>query len=119
MNPVLVREVRSRWRGRSFVLILAYLVLLIGVVGWNYSSYDMGLMSNTLSSTKRMAQAGHEMFLTISWMQTLFYLLLAPACTATSIASEREHGLLESLQLSPLQPWKIVWGKLIGRRCFW
>ena len=37
--------------------------------------------------------------------------LLAPALSAPAIASEREAGLLESLQLSPLRPLQIAIGK--------
>jgi ABC-type transport system involved in multi-copper enzyme maturation permease subunit len=61
-----------------------------------------------------VAGAGHPIFAGITWMQTLGWLLLAPALTATSIAGEREQGLLESLQLTPLSSLQIAWGKLVS-----
>jgi ABC-type transport system involved in multi-copper enzyme maturation permease subunit len=58
------------------------------------------------------ARAGYEIFVSLTWMQTLGWMLLAPALTATGIAGEREQGLLESLQLAALSPLQIAWGKL-------
>lgn len=45
-------------------------------------------------------------------------LLLSPALSATSIASEREAGLLEGLQLSHLKPIEIIAGKYLSSLAF-
>ncbi len=119
MNPVLTREMRARWRGRSFVFLLGYLLLLAFAVVWLYGEHDTSQVNRFGASSGRaslgsMAQIGHDLFLHLTWMQTLCWMLLAPALTSTSIASEREHGLLEGVQLTPLAPWRIVSGKLLS-----
>lgn len=114
MNPILAREMRSRWRGRSFIFLFGYLALLAAAVVWLYGGHYGRSAQSGSASLGNMAKIGHDLFLHLTWMQTLCWMLLAPALTSTSIASEREHGLLEGVQLTPLAPWRIVWGKLLG-----
>ncbi|MBV9467825.1 MAG: ABC transporter permease, partial [Abitibacteriaceae bacterium] len=112
-NPVFVRETRVRWRGHAFTIIFSYVVLLaIMMLGVYWSSATQ--IEVTPNPLRRMAQIGHSLFLNLSWVQTLGCLLLAPALTATSIAVEREQGLLESLQVAPLSARHIVSGKLLS-----
>jgi len=110
LNPIVVKEVRSRWRGRAFILLTAYVLLLAGTVLFTYqtSGYNM-----TRQDWENNApRYGHDLFEAFSYMQVLGWLLIGPALTATSISGERETGLLEGLQMSPLRPGRIVWGKL-------
>ena len=58
------------------------------------------------------ARVGHSLFVALSFVQVVAWLLIAPALSATSISSERERGLLESLLMSQLRPREIVGGKL-------
>lgn len=115
LNPIVAREVRTRWRGRnSFLLVMGYTALIAVVIGFVYAS----VVDGAASSLERMAQAGRNLFLIATGMQALAWMLLAPTLTATSIAGERERGLLEGLQLSPLTSWQIVCGKLLSSLTF-
>ncbi|MBV9865585.1 MAG: ABC transporter permease subunit [Abitibacteriaceae bacterium] len=116
-NPVLTREMRVRWRdGRAFVLMLAYATFFALVLGWSYRGLSSSLAHNP--GWGNMMALGRQLFSALTWMQTLGWMLIAPSLTATSIAGEREQGLLEGLQLSPLVPSRIVWGKLLAACSF-
>lgn len=114
-NPILTRETRSRWRGdRAFMVLLGYAGLFALALGWSYSR----LARPGAVDRAALVGLGHQLFQALTWLQTLGWMLIAPALTATSIAGERERGLLEGLQLSRLTPWHIVWGKLVGAGSF-
>ena len=111
LNPILTRELRARWRGgRSMVLVFGYVTLLAVTTGLLYASSSISNDSSQI--TGQMARVGHDLFLTLSGLQIVAWMLIAPALTATSIAGERERGLLEMLQLTPLSPGRICAGKL-------
>lgn len=104
LNPIVAREFAARWRGlRSFALLFFYSALLAGGMGFIYAVGN---------ETQQAAERGRNLFQTLDWAQTVGWMLIAPALTATAIAGERERGLLEQVQLSPLSPWHIAWGKL-------
>jgi ABC-type transport system involved in multi-copper enzyme maturation permease subunit len=115
MNPILGHEWRTRWRGhRAFALLLGYAVLLcFAMIGIYGESVD-----GTASGIAGTARAGHSLFMMLTWMQLAAWLLLSPGLTAGGIAGEREKGLLESLQLSPLMPRQIITGKLSSSLLF-
>ncbi len=111
INPIVTRELRARWRGgRSMVLVFGYVTLLAVTAGIVYASSSIS--SDTSSVAGDMARVGHNLFLMLSGLQIVAWMLIGPALTATSIAGEREHGLLELLQLTPLSAWRICTGKL-------
>ncbi|MBW3635831.1 MAG: ABC transporter permease, partial [Armatimonadetes bacterium] len=112
-NPILDREIRTRWRdGRAFILVLvvtAGLALLFaGIYGENASDVAQS------GSSAQWSILGHSLFSTLAWVQTLSWLLISPALTSSVIATERERGWFDSLLLSPLLPRQIVAGKWLG-----
>jgi ABC-type transport system involved in multi-copper enzyme maturation permease subunit len=117
-NPILVRETRARFRHwGAFALLFGYAVLLALAMGLNYADAALRIAS-IRNPLFRLPAVGHELFLTLTWMQALAWVLIAPAITASSIAREREDGLLESVLLSPLAPGKILAGKLLSALSF-
>jgi len=111
LNPILTRELRARWRGgRGMVLVFGYVALLAFTTGLLYASSSISNDSSQM--TGQMARVGHDLFLTLSGLQIVAWMLIAPALTATGIAGERERGLLDMLQLTPLSPARICGGKL-------
>jgi len=118
-NPILTREVRARWRGwRAFALMFGYSVLVATVMALIYASNTHSGAEISLDPTRRASVLGHTIFSTLTWMQTLCWMLLAPSLTATSIAGERERGLLEGLQLSRLSAPRIIAGKMLSALSF-
>ena len=120
LNPILRREVRARWRHwPAFAVVFGYAILLALLMGYQYallSRHDPGAVE--IKFGQRLQVIGRGLFSFLTEMQALVWMLLAPVLTATSIAAEREHGLLESLQLAPLSPRRIVLGKLLSALSF-
>jgi ABC-type transport system involved in multi-copper enzyme maturation permease subunit len=113
-NPIVVRESRARWRGRSaFALVFGYVALLAVALLWRYAlAYSQS--ASQANPLQRIELLGAQLFVTLIWLQSFAWALIAPAITATAIAAERESGMLEAVQLSPLSPLKIVSGKLVS-----
>ena len=115
LNPVLTREVRARWRNwPAFLVVLAYAALLAVTVGWRYATALNAGAGITVATAPHL---GRELFITITVVQALGWMLLAPVLTATAIAGERERGTLGNLHLSCLTPQQICTGKLLGGNC--
>lgn len=123
MNPILSRELRGRFRDRrSFWLLFGVCTLLCLAATFIYASAT-GLESAVggfgTSFTRRAEnRTGRELFRFLALGNTLAWLLIAPALTATGLAVERERGLLESLWLSPFRVSAQVWGRLGAALCF-
>lgn len=118
LNPILIREVRARWRRwPAFATVFGYTVFLAVVVGWRYA--DFHARAKTLSYVdQRGAALGHELFVALSIAQVIGWLCLAPVLTVTGLAGERDQGLLDAVQLSGLSAPEIIRGKLLSALAF-
>lgn len=115
LNPVLVKELRSRMRGRrAFVLLSIYLAIL-GVVTLLLYAAMVESMGSDLNAGR---QIGKALFLTIATVALIEVCVLTPALTAGSIAGEKERQTYDLLIASLLTPWQIVWGKLAAALAF-
>lgn len=114
-NPVWVRESRAYWRGwRAFALLLLYSGILVGSLVWGYNDFINSNLRWNDNPTLLSARLGHSLFMMLTWMQVVGWMLIGPVLSASSIAGERERGLLESLYLSRLSPARIVAGKMLS-----
>ncbi|BCM89658.1 hypothetical protein IAD21_01505 [Abditibacteriota bacterium] len=114
MNPLFRREFFARWRDRRSHLLLLALSLLLAIAA--YRSYENAINFTPLnirvypatpiaeSLATRASRAGHALFSTLAIGNVGIWFVLAPLLLATGVARERERGLLESLQLSPMRP---------------
>ncbi len=125
VNPILSREIRGRFRDkRSFWLLFGVSALLALAATFIYANaiglgdaagaYNPG----RLGVARAENRTGRELFRFLALGNTLAWLLIAPALTATGLAKERERGLLESLWLSPFRVAAQVWGRLGAALCF-
>src|SRR4028118_1940675 len=118
MNPILNRELRAYWRHWSvFAVMFLYaglLALLMSVVYADALLYHQ----SGVDPSSRMANIGQKLFMASTILQALLWMLIAPALTASTIATERESGLLEALQLTPLTPLQLASGKLLSALAF-
>lgn len=113
MNPLLSRELATRWRdGRAFGLVFVLTALLSLLFAWLYHENAPDAAQN--ASSARWSLLGHSLFSAFAWLQTLLWLLISPTLTSSSIAYERERGWFDALILSPLLPRQIIVGKWIG-----
>jgi ABC-type transport system involved in multi-copper enzyme maturation permease subunit len=115
LNPVWLREMRAYWRGwRAFALMFFYTSILVGALVWGYNDFLSRVQEWDSNPTEISSRLGHSLFLMLSWMQVVGWMLIGPVLSATAIVGERERGLLESLQLTRLTAWRIVIGKLLS-----
>jgi ABC-type transport system involved in multi-copper enzyme maturation permease subunit len=113
LNPIIVKEFRSRMRGwRSFLTLTVYLVLL-GLFG--YGIYKIMLHNSFYTSGMPLSPyIGRSLYSALANLSLFFVAFLTPALTAAAISSEQEKLTLEMLQATPLAPHTILFGKLIS-----
>lgn len=115
VNPILVKELRSRMRGaRAFVLLSAYLLVLAGVTLLLY----VAMAGNVTNDIDAGREIGKALFLVVGSVALVEVCLITPTLTSGSIAGERERETYDLLIASLLSPWQIVWGKLASALAF-
>ncbi len=112
LNPILINELRVRMRGMRPYLILT--LFLISLVGAGALIYYVVLQQQRFSMTLLSAQVGQAIFSGLALWTLFLVVFLAPALTSGAISSERERLTYEMLMSTPLQPVRILWGKLIA-----
>ena len=111
LNPIIVKEFRSRMRGwRAFAILTVYLVFL---ALFSYGIYRMMLLFPSYG-VPLSPLIGQSLFAAIANLSLVFVALLMPALTATAISSENEKLTLEMLQATPLSAHAILFGKLVA-----
>lgn len=112
VNPIIVKEVRSRMRGgRAFAVLTGMLLLLAGV---SYLLYRLVLATWGYGSYPLSPQIGQVLFVGIALLELLAICFITPAVTAGAISSEQERLTYEMLLTTPLRPASILSGKLIS-----
>lgn len=112
MNPIIVKEVRTRMRGvRPYAILTAFLVLL-AVAG--YGIYQLMQQQARFGGTLLSAQVGQAMFRGLAFVELMLVVFLAPSMTSGAISGEREHLTYDMLVATPLRPGQILWGKLVA-----
>ncbi len=105
---------RQRWRdGRAFGLLGMVQVCWGVLILWIYAT-----QRQPEATLWQQPDLGQRALAQLSQIGMTLALILTPALTAPAIASEREAGLLGGLQISPLRPAQIVWGKFASSLVF-
>lgn len=123
---IMVKELRSRMRGRrAFVVLTVYLAILAliayGVyliVAPNARSMGFGGFGGFGGQANASALIGQSIFTVLSIFQLILVCFIAPAFTAGQISLEREKQTLDLLISTPLRPSAIVIGKLAAALAF-
>jgi len=112
LNPVIVKELRSRMRGgRAFATLTGVLMLL---AGFSYMLYRVAMAASNRSGTPISPQIGQILFAGLAFLELMVISAIVPAVTAGSISGEKEQQTYEMLVTTPLHPARILWGKLIS-----
>ena len=113
VNPIIVKELRSRMRGaRPFITLTVMLLVLAGIT---YGIYRLSLSTMSYySGTPISPQIGQALFTLLAFLLLMFIAIITPAVTAGAISGEREQLTYEMLLSTPLAPAKILWGKLFS-----
>ncbi len=110
---IMVKELRSRMRGRrAFILLTIYLGLLAVIAYGVYLITAPNVDNGFNGSANASALVGQAIFMTLSIFQLILICFIAPAATAGQISLEREKQTLDLLISTPMRPGAIVIGKL-------
>ena len=112
VNPVLVKELRSRMRGARAFVILTGVLLLLGAVC--YALYRIVLATSGYTRSPLSPQIGQTLFIAIVLLELMMVCFITPAVTAGAISGEREKLTYEMLLATPMRPSSILWGKLVS-----
>jgi ABC-2 type transport system permease protein len=112
VNPIIVKELRSRMRGVRAFATLTGVLLVLGVV--SYALYRIVLSTMRYSSAPLSPQVGQALFTALAFLELMMVCSITPAITAGAISGEREKLTYEMLLATPLRPSSILWGKLVS-----
>jgi ABC-type transport system involved in multi-copper enzyme maturation permease subunit len=111
-NPVTMKELRSRMRGRrAFAVLTLYLLLLSGVVSLVYLTISA---SSTFPGGTATYSAGKAVFAAVVAVQVVLVTFIGPAFTAGAISGERERQTFDLLRTTLLSAHAFVLGKLVS-----
>jgi ABC-type transport system involved in multi-copper enzyme maturation permease subunit len=116
-NPVTVKELRGRMRrGRVYVIITVYLVLMSVLVGLAYMGFSSS--ANSVGNSGMVQSVGKVVFGIVVGVEMMMVCFIAPALTAGAISSERERQTFDLLRTTLLPARSIVTGKLVSALFF-
>lgn len=111
-NPVAVKELRGRMRGRrAFVVLTIYLVMMSLLVALVYLA-QVANAGAVYGSSGR--DAGRAIFFTILAVQAFLVTFMAPAFTAAAISGEKERQTYDLLRTTLLSAHQLVFGKMLS-----
>jgi ABC-2 type transport system permease protein len=111
-NPVTVKELRSRMRGRrAFVVLTVHLLLMSGFITLIYSAFASSA-SGPYGPDSR--DVGKVIFSSVLGMQVLLVIFVGPSFTAGAITGEKERQTYDLLRTTLLSAKSFVAGKLVS-----
>ena len=113
-NPVILKELRGRMRGRrAFIILTIYLVIVSLLVGGVYT-YLAAQQSNSYYYWEPSSRQnfGKTIFGSVVLFEFLLIGFIGPALTAGAITSERERQTFDLLRTTLLSARALVYGKL-------
>ena len=112
-NPIVLQEGMSRMRTWRAPLAITIYLGLLGAFG--YAVFAIGVLSTSSGYNGQTAtQLGQATFDTMSFAELVLVMLFAPALAAGAISGERERQTFDSLLVSNVSAFGIVWGKLVA-----
>jgi ABC-type transport system involved in multi-copper enzyme maturation permease subunit len=117
-NPVILKELRGRMRGRrAFVLLTTYLVIISLFIGAIYAILAAQSDLSYVDPSFRQ-NFGKIIFSSVVLFEFLMIGFIGPALTAGAITSERERQTFDLLRTTLLSARDLVFGKL-GSACMY
>lgn len=110
-NPVTMKELRSRMRGRrAFVVLTIYLFMVSGLISLIY----IAAVNSGSRSGAESRDIGRIIFSSVVGVQTFLVLFVGPSFTAGSISGEKERQTFDLLRTTLLTADSFVMGKLLS-----
>jgi ABC-type transport system involved in multi-copper enzyme maturation permease subunit len=111
-NPIAVKELRSRMRGRrAMVTMTTYLFILSALISLVYLIY-VTQVRQLYGPDPR--QAGKSVFIALIAVEVFLVAFIGPAFTSSAISGERERQTYDLLRTTLLSSRALVSGKLIS-----
>lgn len=110
-NPLIVKEMRERFRTKKTTWILTLYLLVMGAI-------LLGFMYVTRAGGIRVPGESKEVFYLIAVIQYAMICFIAPALSAGAISGEREKQTLNILLTTQLTPGRIIVSKLLTSLAF-
>ncbi|HTP10797.1 MAG TPA: ABC transporter permease subunit [Anaerolineae bacterium] len=116
-NPITLKEMRSRMRGRRAFAVLTLNVFLLGLlVSLIYMAYAAS--AQVISSPSSLQSLGKAIFATAVGMQLLITCFTSSSAAVGAISAERERQTFELLRTTLLPARSLVIGKLAAAVLF-
>lgn len=111
-NPVMVKELRSRMRGRrAFVVLTIHLLVMSGFITLVYSAFASSA-SGPFGPDSR--DVGKVIFSSVLGLQVALVIFVGPSFTAGAISGEKERQTYDLLRTTLLSAKSFVAGKLLS-----
>jgi hypothetical protein len=120
-NPLLVREMRRRMRGRSFTWSLIGYLVALGLVSCfiMFSSYPTFAAQLSIRDLiQKVGEIGIRLFWGMFLVEAAIALVVTPMITAGLATAEKEKDTFEFLQVTTLAPGTFVLGCLLTTGIF-
>ncbi|MGD8236997.1 MAG: hypothetical protein PVH68_00470 [Armatimonadota bacterium] len=102
LNPILIRELRTRWRSWRFLLWpAAGVIVSSAAVAW-------------VITRKEYIREEAPLVWTITGAQIAFVVAVAPVLAAAAVAADRRSGNLDTMRITRLSVHQIVLGKVLA-----
>jgi len=111
-NPVILKELRGRMRGRQAFILLTIYLGLISIFIFMVYNVLFGITSSVQWDPSTRETAGKAIFGTVVLLELMLLSFIAPGLTAGSITSERERQTFDLLRTTLLSARSFVFGKL-------
>lgn len=111
INPIIVKELRSRMRGPRAFITITVVLLLTGAILFAILQI---VLATSRYSTIISPQVGQGMFAALALLELFMIATITPAVTAGAISGEKEKQTYEMLMATPLSPARILWGKFLS-----
>jgi ABC-2 type transport system permease protein len=106
-NPILVKEMRTRMRGkRAFIVLTGYVLVLSAIIGLIYLIFTKNAPPSVLNTAGRVLSA------VLIFVQMGLICLIAPTFSSSAISAEREQETFSLLIATLAKPSTILIGKL-------
>lgn len=113
-NPVLVKEIKLRFRNMKSFTGLFFYLLIMGIFVFGF----INLTSSISGSGFFRPEESFMLFSMLSYIQLGLILFITPGLTAGTVSSEREKQTLNILLTTAQSSFQIIFGKLLSSIAF-
>lgn len=106
LNAILVKETRQSLKSRQFVATF----LLLVFASWVISVFGVAMMGDSIN----YGSSAQNLFMPYYVVLMIAVTVIVPYGAFRSMLGEKDQNTFDSLRITSLSPWQIVWGKLLS-----